>query len=43
MSDGTYKTWDGRTVTVRNTAKSVMVTDLKSGEIMILPRGQFLD
>lgn len=43
MSDGIYKTWDGRTVTVRNTAKSVMVTDHESGEITILPRAQFLD
>lgn len=43
MRDGTYKTWDGRTVTVRNTPKSVMVTDHVSGETVVLPRAQFLD
>lgn len=38
LRNGTYKTQDGRTVTVRNTDTGYVITDVETGEVTVIGR-----
>lgn len=38
LRNGTYKTQDGRTVTVKHTITGYLITDVATGEVTVIER-----